>query len=281
MIASFPIRRAKLFVGFCLSVAPAMLVELHAAETEAGRRDFSAEAEAAHQSDQFESLRDPELRRHYLDQMESRKWSDLERVWSGNAELVPGDAIQRPDKLPPEIRHLQEALGGSQVDRFPSLRNQPVENEPQRPWASRSAIAPPEAICALRDGAAKLDEIANRLEQLELYAQADAIREQAQRLRLDARGATISATPAEPTRQPIPVKRFDPGPVTPHDLNSSMPRLEPSRATRGLPPTPTNPKASPLLEPVPQPEIPSNPPKPQPLLDSPESPPRPDIEVEG
>lgn len=269
MIASFQVRRAKLFVGFCLSVAAVTLVELHAAETEAGRRDFSAEAEAAHQSDRFESLRDPELRRHYLDQMESRKWSDLERVWSGKAELVPGDAIQRPDKLPPEIRHLQEALGGSQVDRFPSLRNQPVENEPQRPWASRSATTPPEAICALRDGAAKLDEIANRLEQLELYAQADAIREQAQRLRLDARGATISA------------KRFDPGPVTPHDLNSSMPRLEPSRATRGLPPTPMSPKASPVLEPVPQPEIPSNPPKPQPLLDSPESSPRPDIEVEG
>jgi len=249
MISSSSIQRAT-FVFVALSIVSPLPIQLHAAETDAGRRDFSAEAEAAHHADRFEALRDPELRRHYLDQMESRQRLDMERQWK--AELQPGNAIQRPRKLPPEIRQLQEAMGGSQVDQFPSLRPEPAANELQRPRGRRSAVAPPEAVRALRDGAAKLDEIANRLEQLELYAQADAIREQAQRLRLDARSPMRSATSAEPTPRPTPAQWFVPGPATP-----------------------------PALEPVPQPDIPSDPPKPQPLLDSPEATPQPDVEVEG
>ena len=62
----------------------------------------------------------------------------------------------------------------------------------------------------------------------------------------------VVATPAEPTPRPTPAQWFVPGPATP-----------------------------PALEPVPQPEIPSDPPKPQPLLDSPEATPQPDVEVEG
>lgn len=250
MISPSSIQRAT-FVFVALSIVSPLPIQLHAAETDAGRRDFSAEAEAAHHADRLESLRDPELRRHYLDQMESRQRQDLERLWSGKADLEPG-AHQRRHILPPEIRQLQEAMGGSQVDQFPSLRPEPAANELQRPRGRRSAVAPPEAIRALRDGAAKLDEIANRLEQLELYAQADAIREQAQRLRLDARTPMRSATPAEPTPRPTPAQWFAPGPVAP-----------------------------PALEPVPQPEIPIDPPKPQPLLDSPEATPQPDVEVEG
>ncbi len=247
MISSSSIQRAT-FVFVALSIASPLPVQLHAAEPEAGRRDFSAEAEAAHHADRFEALRDPELRRHYLDQMDSRQRLELERLWSGKAGLEPG-AHQRRHILPPEIRQLQEAMGGSQVDQFPSLRPEPAANELQRLRGRRSAVAPPEAIRALRDGAAKLDEIANRLEQLELYAQADAIRGQAQRLRLDARTGT---TPAEPMPRPSPAQWFAPGPATP-----------------------------PALEPVPQPEIPIDPPKPQPLLDSPEATPQPDVEVEG
>lgn len=249
MISSSSIQRVT-FVFVALSIAAPLPVQLRATEPEAGRRDFSAEAEAAHHADRLEALRDPELRRHYLDQMESRQRLELEQLWK--AQLEPGNALQRPRKLPPEIRQLQEAMGGSQVEQFPSLRTEPAANELLRPRGRRSAVAPPEAIRALRDGAAKLDEIANRLEQLELYPQADAIREQAQRLRLDARSPMRSATPAEPTPRPTPAQWFVPGPASP-----------------------------PALEPVPQPEIPSDPPKPQPLLDSPEATLQPDVEVEG
>jgi hypothetical protein len=76
------------------------------------------------------------------------------------------------------------------------------------------AWEPPEAraVQVLRDAAAQLDVAANKLEQLDLYGQADALRAQAQRLRLDARGMngglqpTAAPTPAQqvqPTQQPV------------------------------------------------------------------------------
>ena len=205
MISSSSIQRVT-FVFVALSIAAPLPVQLRATEPEAGRRDFSAEAEAAHHADRLEALRDPELRRHYLDQMESRQRLELEQLWK--AQLEPGNALQRPRKLPPEIRQLQEAMGGSQVEQFPSLRTEPAANELLRPRGRRSAVAPPEAIRALRDGATKLDEIANRLEQLELYPQADAIREQAQRLRLDAQPDEVGdAGRADATPDPRPMVR--------------------------------------------------------------------------
>jgi hypothetical protein len=58
----------------------------------------------------------------------------------------------------------------------------------------------------LRDAAAQLDETSNRLERLELYSQADGLRAQAQRLRLDARrmsgGGRLSPAPAGEALQP-------------------------------------------------------------------------------
>jgi hypothetical protein len=49
-----------------------------------------------------------------------------------------------------------------------------------------------------------LDETAHRLEEMELYEQADSLREVAQKLRVDARSmatpaGTIAPTPAQPT----------------------------------------------------------------------------------
>ena len=55
---------------------------------------------------------------------------------------------------------------------------------------------------ALREAAANLDQMANLLEPLELYSQADALREQAQRLRLDAR--ELTGARSTPTRAVAP-----------------------------------------------------------------------------
>lgn len=280
MISTPPLYRATLLAGVCLPMALPMKGRLDAAEAEVGQRDFSAEAEAAHHGDRLEALRDPELRRHYLDQMESRQRPELEKLWTGQAGPGPSSP-QLPQQLPPEIRQLQQALGGPQVDRYSSLRTESAAGEPHRPPLSHPAVAAAGAIRALRDGAAKLDEIANRLEQLELYPQADALRQQAQRLRLDARGPAALAIPAEAAPRPTPAQWFDSGAPTLPEAGSPAPRLRPSRHPPELRPTPSAPIAPPALEPVPQPENPSDPPKPQPLLDSPEATPQPDVEVEG
>ena len=86
----------------------------------------------------------------------------------------PATARASLEALRAEIRRLQDSLGGPQVDRFPSLQAQgfgvPVASGRSRDGRSS---APREAIRALRDAAAQLDVTANRLEQLELFGQAD------------------------------------------------------------------------------------------------------------
>jgi hypothetical protein len=104
--------------------------------------------------------------------------------------LVVGDL--RGDETPPiadwpapiaqDLQRIQKALGGSVVEEFPSLRA-----KPQAAGAASGSLQR-RAVAALREAAAQLDVTANRLEGLELYRQADGLREQAQRLRLDARG---------------------------------------------------------------------------------------------
>ena len=257
---------------------------LAAAEIEADERDFSAEAEAAHGSGAMEAVRDPELRRHYLDQYDHRRlqqWPSNER---SQAESEPKAIEQQKQQseLPREIQQLQHALGGPQVDQFPSLREQGfgVPTAPTRSREGRSTI-PRDAIRALREAAAQLDVTANRLEQLELFAQADGLRQQAQHLRLDARRMSGPVAPMEPSLQPMPAQWLDPDPRRGPDWNSSMPQLRPSPDPRRARLAPPDSDSPPALEPVPQPEIPSDPPKPQPLLDSPEATPQPDVEVEG
>lgn len=189
-------------------------------------------------------------------------------------------AAERPgerEALRAEIQRLQDSMGGPQVDRFQSLRAQGGFGAPApvRSRDGRSSI-PREAIRALREAAAQLDVTANRLEQLELFTQADGLRQQAQQLRVDARGMS-GVHPA-----PVPAPSTGPRPAAwgepQYDLqqlwrdNAPVPREAP---------TPGRDFPEPRLEPEPQPEIPSDPPKPQPLLDSPEATPQPDVEVEG
>ena len=252
---------------------------LAAAEVEADARDFSAEAEAAHGSGPMEAIRDPELRRHYLDQYDHRRLQQGQTDERIKVEIEPkaAEQLKQQIELPREIQQLQHALGGPQVDQFPSLREQGF-GVPTAPARSRGArpIVPRDAIRVLRDAAAQLDVTANRLEQLELFAQADDLRRQAQRLRVDARGTSgVQPVPApSPTSGPRPAAWGEPQ----YDRqqiwsdNAPVPRDAP---------TPWRAFPEPRLEPEPQPEIPSDPPKPQPLLDSPESTPQPDAEVEG
>jgi hypothetical protein len=264
MISPLLIRRGAFVACLASSLAPLPSVQFLAAENEVQQRDFSEEATGSNRRDRFERLRDPELRRHYLDQLQSRQRLDLELQWSGNADLEPGAGDQLPQNLPPEIRRLQEAMGGPQVNQFPALRDPSVSRDHQRPTTFGAPALPAAAVRTLRQGAAQLDEIANRLEQLELYPQADAIREQAQRLRLDARAASGPGGPASVPR-PTPAQWFDASPATPPIVNSDPPQPAPQ----------------PSLEPTPQPDSRYDAPQPQPLLDSPEATPKPDVEVEG
>jgi hypothetical protein len=92
-----------------------------------------------------------------------------------------------------EILRLQEELGGSVVSRMepnptwnssprPSLRDGARADSPH-PW--RPMFSSP--VVALRETAWQLEQSAYWLESLDLYSQADALRETANKLRRDAR----------------------------------------------------------------------------------------------
>jgi hypothetical protein len=236
------------------------------------QRDFSSEAEAARHSDRFEALRDPEMRRHYLDQVESRKWQNYHPPESIDAQFVPAPRGGNSLELPAEIRQLQKALGGSQVDQFPSLRSDgfsPLSQPGRESRQPRSSER--DVIRALRDAATQLDATANRLEQLDLYRQADGLRHQAQQLRIDARGLSgdpqTTPTPSVPlptSWSEGPVPTLQPQPM--HSDPSILPEVTPLPTLDATPiPTPT---------PAADPQIPDNQPKPQPLNDAPTSPPK-------
>ena len=248
------------FGALIASACPAVLMAAETApEPGVDQRDFSAEAAARH-ADRFEALRDPELRRHYIDQLESRRWSDLERRTRVNSKHTPGDGNSL--ELPPEIRQLQKSLGGPQVDQFPSLRpggfgapSSPARNDRNSQASQRDVIR------ALRDAATQLDATANRLEQLDLYRQADGLRHQAQQLRIDARGfggdpqTTPTPTPTSWEQWPTPSAPS----VTPQPM--LLPDATPQPALNSIPtPSPT---------PEGDPRILDDQPKPQPLNDSP------------
>lgn len=113
------------------------------------------------------------------------------------------------EEMAREILVLQEQLGGSIVPKLdmpsqepPHWRNQgnsPVGNAlitDQEPWHTRHAQLPArhgnsvmerKRIEVLRETAFNLDRMAHDLEQLELYGQADSVRETGHRLRHDAR----------------------------------------------------------------------------------------------
>jgi hypothetical protein len=74
----------------------------------------------------------------------------------------------------------------------------PVVHQPpvaSASWASPPAGPPLSAVAVLRQSAAQLDQTANRLEEFELYDQADNLRRAAQQLRLTARQRVAAAAP--------------------------------------------------------------------------------------
>ncbi len=110
----------------------------------------------------------------------------------------PTEAVAR------EILQLQQQLGGSVVRGRAELQGWPAEapalpprRRPEKwPRVTRNQMAPTPSrarppqtkVRELREAAWQLDTTAYRLENLDLYDQADALREVATRLRRDARG---------------------------------------------------------------------------------------------
>jgi hypothetical protein len=168
----------------------------------------------------------------------------------------PGAPLETiPGPMTEELRRIQRDLGGSAVERFPSLREDRGRLLRMRGEASPPTVQPRQAVEALREAASQLDTTANRLERLELYAQADALREQAQRLRVDARGMAGGATaptpssvlpwedgirpssadprvapqPLQPDPRPIEPQPLEPVPQTPESQGDATPQpLEPT-----------------------------------------------------
>lgn len=155
---------------------------------------------------------------------------------AANADQAPSGpgAVLQEVVSPPtaeELRQIQQSLGGSAVEQFPSLR---AERRGPTPLEASSR----RAVEALRESASQLDAAANRLETLDLYRQADALRAQAQRLRLDARGMLRG----EPTLSDTPPSQRDARPlddssVTPRNWQSE-PREPPAVAPLPIEPTP-------------------------------------------
>ena len=270
-------RRAAWCASVCLAVYACAALPA-TAQQPTPTEDSSAEATA---TDALEILRDVDARREMLDRIDAQRFQPITPANEPRPSVDPATAFDGDPRLPPEVRQIQESLGGPAIDQFPALRKPQASRADIRSWADSAHRA--SAVQALREAASQLDMTANRLEHLELYPQADALRQQAQRLRIDARGIT---KPVAPTPMATPA----PGPQSPwgnpmpredaQESGSSMPRLQPNSKAGGRTFRP-EPAAPPALEPVPLPEIRRDDPKPQPLLDSPTAPPEPTVEVEG
>lgn len=237
--------------------------------------DFSAEATA---TDALEILRDVDARREMLDRIDVQRFQPITPANTPRPAIDPATAVDGDPRLPAEVRQIQESLGGPAINQFPALREPPAPRADVRSWPNSAPQA--SAVHALREAASQLDMTANRLEFLELYPQADALRQQAQRLRIDARAITRVSAPTPTSAPPSPSINPAPRDDAP-EWGSSMPRLQPKSKVDGARTFGPKQTPSPALEPVPQPEIRSDEPKPQPLLDSPTAPPEPAVEVEG
>ena len=127
--------------------------------------------------------------------------------------------------LPPYVQRIQQELGGPAVNRFPSLSAETDQAPPRLRPVAASQDVQRQAVETLRDAAWQLDTAANRLERLELYGLADRLREQAQQLRLDARGMI---TGEERGSEPAAVRSLQPIPE-PAPIEASA--IEPQPAT--------------------------------------------------
>jgi hypothetical protein len=251
-----------------------------AEESSASAQDFSAEA--TDRDSALELLRHPETRRWMLDRLDAERGQSITPINEPKSTWTPNEPTPLDGGLPAAVRQIQESLGGPAVNQFPTLNAGQTNQNPIPAPSDASRPHPSIPVEALREAATQLDATANRLEQLELYAQADALRQQAQRLRVDARRMSGGHPNPRPALAPTPAQWLEPYPATAPDGDSSMPGLQPSPdSSANARITPRDSDSPPSLEPVPQPEIPHDAPKPQPLLDSPETTPKPDVEVEG
>ncbi|MDZ4658258.1 MAG: hypothetical protein SH868_11830 [Bythopirellula sp.] len=119
------------------------------------------------------------------------------RVWANEAEnpiatervaAIAADVppVPTPQDVAREVLRLQEEMGGSIVSDFqpePAWNAPPTPPPVPHPW--RPAVSSP--VLALRETAWQLEQSAHLLESLDLYSQADALRETADRLHKDAR----------------------------------------------------------------------------------------------
>lgn len=130
------------------------------------------------------------------------------RVWASEAsEPVPSERVAAiatdspvttvppvPEDVAREVLRLQEEMGGSVAAGFGNQWSPPPAGPAPMPYqpVTRSPVS------ALRDVAWQLEQSAHLLESLDLYSQADALRETAARLRLDARKLKADTTSVQP-----------------------------------------------------------------------------------
>jgi hypothetical protein len=107
----------------------------------------------------------------------------------GESVAVVSDRVDKPEleaqQVAREVLELQRQMGGSIVPGFGGDLIEDGIPEPVKTPKPRSGRKSP--VVALRAGSWQLERLAYRLEKLNLYSQADAVRETARRLRLDAR----------------------------------------------------------------------------------------------
>ncbi len=130
-----------------------------------------------------------------------RAWAN-EAVGSAPAERVAAIATDGPTSTAPpvtedvarEVLRLQEEMGGSVAAGFGNQWTPPPAGAP--PMTYQPATRSP--VSALRDVSWQLEQSAHLLESLDLYSQADALRETAARLRHDARKLKADTTSVQP-----------------------------------------------------------------------------------
>jgi hypothetical protein len=165
------------------------------------------------------------------------------------AEPAP---MAEPPRLSPDLERIQQSLGGSVVDRFSTLRA--GAEKPRTALEEKLAEARKhEAIKALRQAAVELDGAANRLEGLDLYQQADSLRDQAQQLRLDARRMSGS----DPTRAASALRPSDPWASPSTGVPAVAPTPAPTLAPAPEPTTPIIPQNEDNPQKTPRPSLPT------------------------
>ena len=122
--------------------------------------------------------------------------SDAIHAVAAIATDVPNSAAPDPEIVAREVLRLQEEMGGSIVSDFqPEPRWNALPTPPIGPQLWRPALNSP--VLALRETAWQLEQSAYLLESLDLYSQADALRETAGRLRRDARKLKGNGSPPQ------------------------------------------------------------------------------------